>query len=122
VAELADLLLSERDAVTEIPESRWSKRFYYDPDGRQLGKTYTFAAGCLDSIDTFDAGFFGMSPREAIHTDPQQRLLLELAYEAFEDAGWRPGRLGGRNAAVYVGASGWDYATLKTGDVKTLSV
>ena len=117
VAELADLLLSERDAVTEIPESRWSKRFYHDPDGRQLGKTYTFAAGCLDSIDTFDAGFFGMSPREAIHTDPQQRLLLELAYEAFEDAGWRPGRLGGRNAAVYVGASGWDYATLKTGDV-----
>ena len=117
LSDLADLLFCERDAVTEIPDGRWSKSFYSDPDRHQPGKSYTFAAGCLDSIDEFDAGFFGMSPREAMHTDPQQRLLLELAYEAFEDAGWRPSHLSGRQAAVYVGASGWDYATVKVGDI-----
>jgi acyl transferase domain-containing protein/NADPH:quinone reductase-like Zn-dependent oxidoreductase len=114
---LAELLLFGRDAVTEIPDSRWSKDYYYDSDRQQLGKSYTFAAGCLDSIGAFDAGFFGMSPREAMNTDPQQRLLLELTYEAFEDAGWPPSTLAGRDVAVYVGASGWDYATVKVGDI-----
>ncbi len=42
----------------------------------------------------FDAGFFGITPRDARLMDPQQRLFLELAWQALEHAGYAadPGR------------------------------
>ena len=57
------------------------------------------AKGWLDDADCFDAGFFGMSPREAQLTDPQHRVFLELCWNAFEDAALDPQRL---DAAVGV--------------------
>ncbi|ACB94496.1 hybrid non-ribosomal peptide synthetase/type I polyketide synthase [Beijerinckia indica] len=44
----------------------------------------------LDNVDLFDAGFFGMHPREAALTDPQHRLFLECVWEALEDGGYDP--------------------------------
>jgi acyl transferase domain-containing protein/surfactin synthase thioesterase subunit/acyl carrier protein len=64
--------------------------------------SYVKAASALPGIDLFDAGFFEYSPREACLMDPQQRLLLEVAWEAFEDAGYRPGGPVG----VFVGSGG----------------
>ncbi|HKV13369.1 MAG TPA: beta-ketoacyl synthase N-terminal-like domain-containing protein, partial [Thermoanaerobaculia bacterium] len=49
---------------------------------------YVPAAGALNGVELFDAGFFGYSPREAELLDPQQRLFLECAWEALEDAGY----------------------------------
>ncbi|HWH01800.1 MAG TPA: beta-ketoacyl synthase N-terminal-like domain-containing protein, partial [Pilimelia sp.] len=68
--------------------------------------------GFLDSVAEFDAEFFGVSAREAVAMDPQQRLALELAWEALEDAGIVPGRLGARPVGVFVGSSSDDYALL----------
>jgi len=42
----------------------------------------------LRDIESFDAGFFGFTPREAELLDPQQRLFLECAHEALEVAGY----------------------------------
>jgi acyl transferase domain-containing protein len=56
---------------------------------------YVRAAPALEGVELFDAPFFGFSPRQAVLTDPQQRLLLECAYEALEDSGFHPARLGG---------------------------
>ena len=112
----ADLLAAGRDAVTEIPDSRWTKAAYFHPGRDQRGKAYTFAAGVLGDVSGFDAGFFGISPREAAQMDPQQRLLLELAHEALEDAGLDAGKLAGSAVGVYVGGSAWDYTTLHAGD------
>src|SRR5512135_2469714 len=44
---------------------------------------YVKARGVLGDTDIFDAGFFGLHPREASLMDPQHRLFLECAWEAF---------------------------------------
>ena len=105
-----------RDLVGEIDESRWSTEYYYHPNPRAPGRSYTWAAGVLDDIDRFDAAFFGISPREASEVDPQQRLLLELTWEALEDGAQVPERLAGSDCAVYVGISSTDYANSRIDD------
>ncbi|TCW78931.1 beta-ketoacyl synthase [Burkholderia sp. SRS-46] len=114
------LLLDERDAVTEVPVSRFGTDFYQHPSKREPGKSYTFAAGVLDDVAGFDAAFFGISPREATQMDPQQRLLLELAWEAFEDAGVRPTDMRGSNCGVFVGAASMDYGNRNMDDLNVI--
>ena len=67
--------------------------------------SYVKAAPLLPDCDLFDAAFFEYSPHEARLMDPQQRLLLETAWEAFEDAGRRPGDAAGP-VGVYVATGG----------------
>ncbi|MFE1291111.1 SDR family NAD(P)-dependent oxidoreductase [Streptomyces sp. NPDC058751] len=64
------------------------------PDGETDGDRVR-AAAVLDSIEDFDAGFFGYSTREAELLDPQHRVFLECAWEAVEDAGYHPEALRG---------------------------
>ncbi|PYP93204.1 MAG: polyketide synthase [Candidatus Angelobacter sp. Gp1-AA117] len=56
---------------------------------------YVKARGILEDCESFDAGFFRITPREAEFIDPQQRLFLECAWEAFEDAGYVPDAFAG---------------------------
>ncbi len=65
---------------------------------------YVPARGILDGVDLFDAGFFGMNPKEAEVLDPQQRLFLEGAWAALESAGYDPARFGG-SIGVFAGSS-----------------
>jgi len=64
--------------------------------------SYVKAYGALEGVELFDAGFFGINPREAEITDPQQRLFLECAWEALEDAGYDAERYEGA-IGVYAG-------------------
>ncbi|NVI81609.1 non-ribosomal peptide synthetase/type I polyketide synthase [Janthinobacterium sp. BJB401] len=57
----------------------------------------------------FDAGCFGIAPKEAAYMDPQHRLLLECAYHALEDAGLDPAALRGNPCGVFVGVSTSDF-------------
>jgi acyl transferase domain-containing protein len=56
---------------------------------------YVPAAAPLPGMESFDAGFFGMNPRDAAVMDPQHRHFLECAWEALEDAGHMPERFDG---------------------------
>ncbi|WP_349370089.1 amino acid adenylation domain-containing protein [Salinarimonas sp.] len=71
-------------------------------------RDYVPARPVLDGAETFDAGYFGVSPFEAERMDPQHRLMLELAVDALEHAGLAPGdalRIGvfaGANESAYL--------------------
>ena len=116
VPALWELLNEGRCAVSQIPRDRWSLDRLAHPRPQERGKSYTWAAGVLDDVWSFDPGVFGISPREAEQMDPQQRLLLELTWEALEDAGIRPSAIAGENVGVFVGASSLDYGNLRVLD------
>ncbi|MEU7649172.1 SDR family NAD(P)-dependent oxidoreductase [Streptomyces huasconensis] len=107
--ELWDALHEGRDVVGEVPEDRFDARRFVATDMVRRGRSYTAAGGFLDDIAGFDAGYFGISPKEAAQMDPHHRLLLELAVEALDDAAIAPSRLAGSDTAVYIGISDATY-------------
>ena len=115
-----DVLDGGRDAVSEIPKTRWDVDALYDPDPDKPGKMSIKRAGLLDRIDAFEPEFFGISPREALSMDPQQRLLLEVAWEAIENAGQSPSQLAQTLTGVFVGITGDEFAQMfhKARDLK----
>lgn len=114
--EYWSLLLQERCSVSEIGSDRWAIERFYHPRRGEPGRSYTLAAGLIESPFGFDAGAFRIAPREAEQMDPQQRLLLELVWEALEDAGLPPSTLAGQPVGVFVGASSVDAYTRIVGD------
>ncbi|MEM8792309.1 MAG: type I polyketide synthase [Pseudomonadota bacterium] len=103
------LMMDERSAIRPIPSSRFDMERFYHPTPGIPGKSYVKSAGLLDEIYEFDAGFFGVSPREAEQMDPQQRLLLEVTWEAIEHAFLTRDEVSGPRTGVYVGASSCDH-------------
>ncbi len=98
--DLWRLVADGTDAIAPFPDDR----------GWATGAApYARVGGFLPDAGDFDAGFFRISPREALSMDPQQRLVLEVAWEALERAGQDPAALRRTRTGVFVGAMSQDY-------------
>lgn len=107
-----DLLVNGIDAIREVPKERWDIDAYYDSNPDAPNKMVSRFGGFVSNIDTFDATFFGIIPREAEGLDPQQRLVLETSWEALERAGIAPNSLNTSLTGVFIGVSNTDYYSL----------
>ncbi|WP_405494975.1 beta-ketoacyl synthase N-terminal-like domain-containing protein [Nocardia sp. NBC_00511] len=105
-----EFLLGERNGSTAIPPDRPGLRAVHQPGRAGPGRSYVGRAAFLDDVAAFDAGFFGISSREAATCDPQQRLLLETTWEAMERAGIAVERRHRLPVGVFIGMMSSDYA------------
>lgn len=87
----------------------WDLEALYSPDPDAPGTSTTQRGAFLHDMADFDAGLFGMSPREALATDPQQRLLLETTWDLIERGRMAPSALRGSETGVFVGSLYDDY-------------
>jgi polyketide synthase 13 len=108
-------LLEGRDAITDLPEGRWSE-FLDEPRLAERIKKARTRGGYLTDIKGFDSEFFALSATEADNIDPQQRMALELTWEALEHARIPASSLRGEAVGVYIGTSVADYSFLAMSD------
>ena len=111
-------LLDGYDAITDLPEGRWSEFLSEPRIAERVAKAHT-RGGYLSDIKGFDAEFFALSKMEADNIDPQQRMALELTWEALEHARIPASALRGEAVGVFVGSSTNDYSFLSVADPTT---
>lgn len=110
-----NLLISGKETVTEIPESRWNSQRYYSADYDEDGKIITTHGSFFSNVQDSDPAFFDISPREAKSMDPQQHLLLEVCWESLEHANIVPSSLAGSKTGIFIGICNQDYSHLSMG-------
>ena len=87
LAEYWDNILNRVYAVTEIPETHWDWRIYYDENPRARDKIVSKWGGFLGDVP-FDPLKYGITPASLKSIEPLQLLLLECVHQALQDAGY----------------------------------
>ncbi|WP_303821776.1 type I polyketide synthase [Apibacter mensalis] len=98
-------ILSGKDCVTEVPDDRWNKELFYNPDTRDTDFVSSKWGGFIPTID-FDPLEFGIPPQSLASIEPVQLLSLLVAKRALEDAGYDMKTFDGENTSVIIGAEG----------------
>jgi len=80
------------DAITDIPDSHWNPKDYFDSDQKTPDKTYARRGGFINPVD-FNPLQYGMSPNNIEATDTTQLLGIVVARQALLDAGYSTGHL-----------------------------
>src|SRR3990167_9337692 len=104
-------LIVGKDAITEIPLSRWNNADYYDSYPLAPGKTNSRYGGFIELPDHFASEQFGIKPRIASAMDPQQKILLIMTKRLLENFSGNPvsDQWKGSNTGVFIGAGFPDF-------------
>lgn len=102
-------LVDGMDAIGEVPPQRWEHYLSGSAEQAAAVRKTPGLGGFVSNVDSFDAAFFNISPREAALMDPQQRMALEVSWEALEHAGIVPADLAGSDAGVFLGVNSDDH-------------
>ena len=78
-------ILNKKYSIGKVPDSRWEKSLYYDPDPKAEDKSYTQIAGLVNDFK-FDDERFGYTPAKGSKLSRSQQMLLHAAYQAVENA------------------------------------
>ncbi|MBP2630115.1 MAG: Mycocerosate synthase, 6-deoxyerythronolide-B synthase, partial [Firmicutes bacterium] len=108
--------------IQEIPQNRWDWQALWGDPQIEINKSNSKWGGFIKNVDTFDASFFGFSPRESEVMDPQQRIMLELAWSCLEDGGIRPSDVSGKKVGVYLGVFSSDYKELQEREFRAIEM
>jgi len=73
-------LREKKDMIREIPPDHFNYQPWFDQDTQKPDKMYCKWGSFIGGVDTFDASFFNITPKEAEVMDPQLRLLLQVLY------------------------------------------
>jgi acyl transferase domain-containing protein len=120
-SKLWDLLVNERSAQGDIPNSRFNINAFYHPDGSKRPGAMHMKGGYFlqgEDIRNFENEFFGINNMEAKYMDPQQRKLLEVVFECFESAGLPLETVSGANIGCYVGNFTVDFQLMQLRDAE----
>jgi acyl transferase domain-containing protein/NAD(P)-dependent dehydrogenase (short-subunit alcohol dehydrogenase family) len=79
------LLYNGEDAITEVPETHWSWKDFFDADPKKPDHVYCKRGGFISPF-SFDPTEFGIPPSSIEATDTSQLLGLAVAKKALEDA------------------------------------
>ena len=75
------------DAISDVPEHRWSKTFF-DPDSAEVDRFYCRRGGFIDEYAEFEPIQFGIMPNAVAGVEPDQLLGLRVGAGALRDAGY----------------------------------
>ncbi|MES2061088.1 MAG: amino acid adenylation domain-containing protein [Bacteroidota bacterium] len=107
ITELWKVLVEGRETTSFFSEEELDSSI---PLAVRNAPNYVKARGVVENADSFDAAFFGISPKVAELMDPQHRVFLELAWEALETTGHLPGKYDG-TVGVFAGVGNNTYYT-----------
>lgn len=107
IAKLWKVLVEERETTSFFSDEELDASIPFEI---RNAPNYVKARGVVENADSFDAAFFGISPKVAELMDPQHRVFLELAWEALETTGHLPGKYDGA-VGVFAGVGNNTYYT-----------
>jgi acyl transferase domain-containing protein/glutamate-1-semialdehyde aminotransferase len=107
IAELWNVLIEGRETTSFFEDEELDASIPFEV---RNAPNYVKARGVVENADSFDAAFFGISPKVAELMDPQHRVFLELAWEALETTGHLPGKYDGA-IGVFAGVGNNTYYT-----------
>lgn len=80
-------ILDKKYTVTEVPESHWDWRVFYDADPLAKDKIVSKWGGFMGDIPV-DPLRYGITPKSMDSIEPMQLLLLEAVRKGLDDAGY----------------------------------